>query len=206
MDDLKKLWSELAPSFDGPRITQKQLELKSRVETPLKKMRSNFRMNLVLAGICGFIFVTLFFLVDGFWFRFFTGIILVGYVAVIWQTTYLYNRYLKNLYPDENIKNYLESLHKSIKEGLRYQELIAIFFYPVSLTAGYFLSLYERGEADVFFTEPFFWGLLLAVIIVFTPLLYLLSRWMYNVSFRTYLDQIEETLNELKLVNRHETE
>lgn len=191
-------------AFDGPRITQTQLELKSRVETPLTKLRSNFRLNLVLANICGIIFIALFLFVDGFWFRFFTGIILIGYVAVIWQTTYLYNRYLKNLYPDENIKSYLESLHLSIKEGLRYQELIAIFFYPVSLAAGYFLSLYERGEAEAFFTESFFWGTLLLVIIVFTPLLYLLSRWMYNVSFRTYLDQIEEILNELELDNRYE--
>ncbi len=204
MKDLKDLWAEMDPSFEGPEIKLKQLELKSLVETPLTKMRSNFRMNLVLAGISTLIMGTLFILVDGFWFRIMMGIILVGYAAIIWQTTYLYNRYLKNLYPDEDIKSYLKSLHKSIKEGLRYQELIAIFFYPVSLAAGYFLSLYERGEADAFFTEPFLWGLLLAVIIVLTPLLYLLSRWMYNVSFRSYLSRIEETLNELETDNHYE--
>lgn len=204
MKDLKDLWAEMEPTFEGPEITKKQLIVKSRVETPLTKMRSNFRMNLVLAGICGIIFVVLFLFVDGFWFRLLTGIILIGYVAIIWQTTYLYNRYLKNLYPDEDIISYLTNLHRSIKEGLKYQELIAIFFYPVSLAAGYFLSLYERGEAEAFFTEPFLWGLLIAVIIVLTPLLYLLSRWMYNVSFRTYLNQIEEILNELKTEEHHE--
>lgn len=198
MDNLKNLWAEMSSSFDGPEITPNQLTLKSRVETPLAKMRSNFRMNLVLAGICGFIFVALFILVEGFWFRLLTGIILAGYAAITWQTTYLYNRYLKNLYPDEDIKNYLQGLHNSIKKGLKYQELIAIFFYPVSLAAGYFLSLYERGEAEAFFTEPFYWVLLLAVIIVMTPLLFLLSRWMYNISFRSYLNQIEEVLNELE--------
>lgn len=141
MKDLKDIWAEMDPCFEGPEIKLKQLELKSRVETPLTKMRSNFRMNLVLAGISTLIMVTLFILVDGFWFRILMGTILVGYAAIIWQTTYLYNRYLKNLYPDEDVKNYLQGLHKSIKEGLRYQELIAIFFYPVSLAAGYFLSL-----------------------------------------------------------------
>jgi len=204
MKDLKDIWAEMDHSFEGPEIKLKQLELKSQVETPLTKMRSNFRMNLVLAGISTLIMGSLFILVDGFWFRILMGTILVGYAAIIWQTTYLYNRYLKNLYPDEDIKSYLQGLHKSIKEGLRYQELIAIFFYPVSLAAGYFLSLYERGEADSFFTEPFLWGLLLVVIIVLTPLLYLLSRWMYNVSFRSYLNRIEETLNELEKENQNE--
>jgi hypothetical protein len=52
--------------FEGSEITPNQLELKSRVETPLVKMRSNFRMNLVLASLCGLIFVALFIFVDGF--------------------------------------------------------------------------------------------------------------------------------------------
>lgn len=198
MDDLKKLWSDLDSVFDGPEITQRQLGLKSRVETPLTKLKSNFRTNLALAGVCTLIMAALFLMVDGFWVRLFIGIILVGYAGAIWQTTYLYNRYLKTLYPDEDIKSYLKTLHNSIKEGLRYQEIIAIFFYPVSLAAGYFLSLYERGETETFFTEPFLWGLLIVVIIVLTPLLFLLSRWLYNISFRTYLDQIEEVLNELE--------
>jgi len=89
-------------------------------------------------------------------------------------------------------------LHKTITEGLRYQEIIAIFFYPVSLAAGYFLSLYERGEAEAFFTEPFYWVLLLIVIIVMTPLLFLLSRWLFKIYFRKYLDKIEGILTEIE--------
>ncbi len=184
-------------SFEGPAITQKQLEIKSRVDNPVTKLRSNFRINLIMAVICSLIMGAIFILVDGFWVRLLVGIILVGYAGAIWQTTWLYNRYLKNLYPDEDIQSYLKNLHYTITEGLKYQEIIAIFFYPVSLAAGYFLSLYERDETEAFFTEPFYWVLLLVVIVVLTPLLFLLSRWLYNISFRKYLDKIEDTLNEI---------
>jgi hypothetical protein len=197
MKDLKKLWAELDSSFDGPVITQKQLELKSRVDNPVSKLRSNFRANLIMAGLCSLLMGAIFIFFDGFWIRLLVGIILVGYAGAIWQTTWLYNRYLKNLYPDDDIRSYLKNLHKTITEGLRYQEIIAIFFYPVSLAAGYFLSLFERGETEAFFTEPFYWILLLVVIVVLTPLLYLLSKWLYNISFRKYLRKIEAILREI---------
>jgi hypothetical protein len=198
MDDLRKLWAEMGSVFDGPAITQKQLELKSRVDNPVSKLKSNFRVNLIMGVLCSLIMGAIFILADGFWVRFFVGIILVGYAGAIWQTTWLYNRYLKNLYPDENIRSYLKNLHKTITEGLKYQEIIAIFFYPVSLAAGYFLSLYERGETEAFFKEPFYWVPLLVVIVVMTPILFFLSRWLYNISFRKYLDKIEEILTEIE--------
>ena len=198
MDDLKNLWADMDASFEGPEITNRQLKLKSRVDMPLAKLQSNFRMNLVLAVICTALMAVLFYMSDGIWAQVLIGIIIIGYIAAIWQTTYLYNRYLKNLYPDEDIKSYLGTLHRSIKEGLKYQEIIAILFYPVSLAAGYFFSLYEQGEADTFFTDPVIWGALIGVILVMTPLLFLLSRWLYKITFRKYLDQIEEILTELK--------
>ena len=191
-------------SFEGPEITNRQLKLKSRVDMPLAKLQANFRMNLVLAVICTALMAVLFYMSDGIWAQVLIGIIIIGYFVAIWQTTYLYNRYLKNLYPDNDVKSYLKTLHKSIKEGLKYQEMIAIFFYPVSLAAGYFFSLYEQGEADSFFTEPAIWGALILVILVMTPLLFLLSRWLYNITFRKYLDQIEGIINELEIENGYE--
>lgn len=198
MDDFKKLWSEIDSSFDGPEITRMQLELKSRVDNPLSKLKSNFRLNLFLCLICSLIMATIFILMDGFWVRLLIGIILIGYAGAIWHTTFLYKRYLKNLFPDENIYSYLKNLNKTIQEGLWYQEIIAIFFYPVCLAAGYFLSLYERGEADNFFTDPAIWGSLAVVIVILTPLLYLLAKWLNKISFRKYLNNIEEILNEIE--------
>lgn len=198
MDELKKLWIEMDSSFEGPEITGKQLELKSRVDNPLSKLKSNFRLNLLLSILCALIMAMIFIMTDGFWVRLLIGIILIGYAGAIWHTIYLYKSYLENLFPDEDIYSYLKKLHKTIQEGLWYQEIIAIFFYPVCLAAGYFLSLYERGAADDFFTDPVIWGLLVVVIGILTPLLYLLAKWLNKISFRKYLDNIEEILNEIE--------
>lgn len=204
MDELKNLWAEMDANFEGPKITQQQLELKSRVDTPINKLKTNFMINLGLYCLSTLIMAVLFVWADGFWVRLLIGTIVIGYVVATWQTTYLYNRYLKNLYPDDDIKNYLSNLHKSIKEGLKYQEIVGLFFYPVALAAGYFLSLYQQGKTDTFFTDPVVWGALIAIIIVLTPLLFLLSRWLYNITFRKYLNQIESVLNELEMETNNE--
>ena len=204
MDNLKNLWANLDPSFEGPEITKMQINLKSRVEMPLEKLRSNVRLNLAMGFICMIILGAVFVIFDGFWARVLLGIILFGYIGFIWQTIYLYRRYLQNLYPENDIKSYLKTLHYSLKAGLRYQELIAIFFYPVSLAAGFLLSLYEQGEIETLFSNPFLWGTLIAIIILITPLFYLLSRWLYKITFDKYLDQIEVVLNELKEDNSDE--
>jgi len=201
MEDINKLWQSLKDDNNLPPIDEKQLLLQSNSLNPLKKLKTNFKINIAFAIAITFGFIALFFYIDGFWVRFFIGLLLTGYFAAIFQTIYLYSKYLIEMHPDENVYQYLKSLHESISKALKAQEYSALVYYPIAAIAGFLIPIYMSGNMDAFQKDVFIWYVLIALIIILTPLCFLLAKWMNKIAFGNYLKQIKKLIDAMEEEN-----
>ena len=198
MEDINKLWQSLKDDNNLPPIDEKQLLLQSNALNPLKKLKANFKINIVFAIAITFGFIALFFYIDGIWVRLFIGLLLTGYFAAIIQTIYLYRKFLVEIHPDENVYDYLKLLHNSISKSLKAQEYSALVYYPIAAVAGFLIPIYMSGNMDAFQKDAFIWYLLIALIIILTPLCFLLAKWMNKIAFGKYLTQIKNLLIDME--------
>lgn len=201
MEDINKLWQSLKDDNNLPRIDEKQLLLQSNSLNPLKKLKINFGVNIAIAITITIGFIGLFFFIDGFWVRFFIGLLLTGFFAAIIQTIYLYRKFLFEIHPDENVYHYLKSLYESISKALKAQEYIALVYYPIAAIAGFLIPIYMSGKMEAFQNDPFVWYFLLVLIIILTPTCYLLAKWMNKVAFGNYLKQIKNLIDAMEEEN-----
>jgi len=198
MEDINKLWQSLKDDNNLPPIDEKQLLLQSNSLNPLKKLKTNFKINIAFAIAITLGFIALFFYIDGFWVRLFIGLLLTGYFAAIIQTIYLYRKFLREIHPDANVYHYLKSLHTSISKALKAQEYSALVYYPIAAVAGFLIPIYMEGKMDAFQKDAFIWYILIALIIILTPLCFLLAKWMNKIAFGKYLSQIKDLLIEME--------
>jgi hypothetical protein len=201
MEDINKLWQSLKDDNNLPPIDEKQLLLQSNSLNTLKKLKTNFKINIAFALAITFGFIVLFFYIDGFWVRFFIGLLLTGYFAAIFQTIYLYRKYLFESLPDENVYQYLKSLHNSISKALKAQEYSALVYYPIAAIAGFLIPIYMSGNMDAFQKDVFIWYVLIALIIILTPICFLLAKWMNKIAFGNYLKQIKKLIDAMEEEN-----
>jgi hypothetical protein len=197
MEELNKLWQSIGHNKSTPEIMESQLSLKNAAESPLKKLKRNFQANLAFAVVFSFLFIILFIIMDGFWVRLFTGALLIGYFLAIYQTSIAYRKYLNEVHSDEQVKIYLQKVYHGINQMLRLQEISAIFFYPIALVAGFLMALYQKDGMDAF-NENFTWVLLGVLIVVFTPLCYILAKYLNKLAFGKYLKQIKLLIDDFE--------
>lgn len=197
MEELNKLWQSIGKNNPTPEIDELQLHLKNASENPLKMLKKNFQANLAFAVLFTLMFIVLFILMDGIWVRLFTGILLIGYMLAIFQTIKAYRKYLNDVHADEQVKVYLQKVYNGIGQMIRLQEISAIFFYPIALVAGFLMALYQKDGMDAF-NENFTWILLGVLIVVFTPLCYVLAKYLNKLAFGKYLEQIKLLIDDFE--------
>jgi len=165
-------------------------KLYDRTTDPLTKLRRNIRINSGYGIVFGLGFLALFLYFDFFWVRFFLGILLVGYALSIVYNSYLLRKVLITPAADENIRIRLNLIYYRMKKALQTIEIAALFFYPISLTAGFVMALAEAGKIDKLSTEPVLQWLLVACFVVFVPLCYLLTKLLNKIAFGKEVDRI----------------
>ncbi|MFN4123880.1 MAG: hypothetical protein ACK4GL_11320 [Flavobacteriales bacterium] len=194
MDELNKLWQSRKDDDPIPEINASQLHLKNASESPLKKLKRNFQANLILAIVFTIMFIVLFILLDGLWLRLFTGVLIIGYILITFQTIAAYRKYLGKIKTDDQVKVHLKSVFDGITQMLRMQEFIAIFFYPIAIVSGFLMALYQQNGMHAF-NNSFTWVLLGVLIIVFTPLCYYLAKYLNKIAFGRSLREINALLD-----------
>ena len=97
-----------------------------------------------------------------------------------------------------SVKESLNLYYKRIRDVLKYEELIGLTLYPVSITAGFFIGMRLGDPTDEIMNETRDWVALVISVLVFTPLSHLLARWMNKVAFGKYLKELKKNINELE--------
>lgn len=187
-DSLESLWNSLSAA-PTPELKSAQ-SLQASTADPLSKLRRNIRINSGYGILFGLGFLALFIYFNFFWVRFFLGILLVGYALSVIYNSYLLRKVLITPAADENIRLRLSLIYYRMKKALQTIEIAAIFFYPISLTAGFIMALADAGKLDKLSTEPFLQWMLVGCFVVFVPLCYLLTKWLNKLAFGKEVDRI----------------
>jgi hypothetical protein len=191
-DSLENLWSSLSTA-STPELKSAEL-IQARASDPLTKLRRNICLNSGFGILIGLLFVALFIQFDNFWVRFFLGVLLIGYAMAIAYNSYLLRKVILTPAADENILIRLRLLHYRMKKALQTVELVALFFYPFSLTAGFVMALAEENKLDKLSTEPVLQAILVACYVVIVPICYYVTKWLNQIAFGKEIKQIYDLI------------
>ncbi|MFN4946104.1 MAG: hypothetical protein ACOVOF_05165 [Chryseotalea sp.] len=200
--DLQEVWKKLNEDKLSKTTSQVSLLSNFKSKHPVQKLIVALQATLAFSLAFGILFFVLIFFYSYWLLQILLGIIVIAY---IWF--YLHN---KNIYKklkrewestlSGNVHQALQSIYKIVTDSSRLQERAAIFIYPISISAGYLIGLQGgsgTNDIEAVFLKKEILLVLLGTIIVFTPLCYFLSKWMYKVSFGVYLKQLKNLLENL---------
>jgi hypothetical protein len=199
MDQLKVAWKNIQPENVKDDIDRIKLEeiINTKSKSPMDTLRQRvlikwyFSLFFTLVLVVGIPFVDV--LVS----QILLSILLMGYVfgdVMLYQE---YRQLKKVMNMDDNIRDTLEAYRKRVKNVLYYEELVGLTLYPISLSAGFFLSGF-LSDPEGFMTERTDWVFFVIMLVILVPASHFLARWMNRVSFGKYLNQLDENIKELQ--------
>jgi hypothetical protein len=95
----------------------------------------------------------------------------------------------------QNLKSQREKIDKFIKQQIK----VSIFIFPFSVVGGFFYGGFISGKSpEQMMHKPIVGVILAAAIVVFTPIGYLLTKWMFKHSYSKYLKQISSLIDQLE--------
>ena len=199
--DLKKTWDKLQqnpPFTEGLDENAIWKAMHQQSHGPVQKIRTGFAIKLVFIVVFTFVFIYIGIkakepLVSGLQF-FMAGAYFTAFFLFLSQ-----NKKIKAGIPmDESLLMNLKNYHAFVTKILRQEERIALFIYPVALTAGFLLGFTTGATIEEFFASRNAIILLVVCWIILTPLCHVLARWMNKVSFGKYLSELEGHIRELE--------
>jgi len=198
-DPINELWVMMNSAANQPPVQLPDAEYMIRKAVdPLHKLRKNIRINSGYGVF--FILIGIYVMVSSpfFWVRFLLGIMVAGMVANIVYNEYLIRKVLLTPPADQNIRLRLSMIHYRMKQALRTIEYVAIFFYPLSITAGFVLALADSGKLSLIETDKTLQAILIGSYFVFTPLCFFLTRWLNKVAFGKEVARIGQLVKEME--------
>jgi hypothetical protein len=161
---------------------------------PVQKLIRAFQMTLGFSVAFGLFFIALLFVFEPLIIRFFLGLLILAYFLAF---VYNFKTYKKlqvqwdNLF-DTSLKEAFHKIHHIAHSSIRFQEKVALYLYPISITGGFLMGLFTGNntqfERNV--TNLHVLIILGVCMIIFTPVCYYLAKWMYKVSYDKYLQQL----------------
>ena len=101
-----------------------------------------------------------------------------------------------------DLQSGLREFEKRVKKVLKYEELIGLAIYPISVTAGFLIGFAASAEPDEFMSEPKDWIALMVVIGLMVPGANWLAKWMNKKAFGKVLEQLQSNIIEIERVER----
>jgi hypothetical protein len=200
--DIQEVWKilnddKLSKAEDKPSLLS---GIKSK--HPVQKLIVALQVTLGFSIAFGLLFFALIFFYSYWLLQVFLGLIVLAYIWFYVHNNSIYKA-LKREWENTltgNVHQALSSIHQIVTNSIRLQEHAAIFIYPISISAGYLIGLQGgsgTNNIEALFLKKEILLMLLGTILVFTPLCYYLSKWMYKVSFGVYLKQLKNLLENL---------
>lgn len=200
--DLQEVWNKLNEDKLSKTSSKVSLLANFKSKHPVQKLIVALQVTLGFSIAFGILFFSLIFFYSYWLLQVFLGLIVLAYVWFYWHNNSIY-KVLKREWESTlsgNVQQALSSIHQIVTNSIRLQERAAIFIYPISISAGYLIGLQGgsgTNDIEAVFLKKEILLVLLGTIIVFTPLCYFLSKWMYKVSFGVYLKQLNNLLESL---------
>nr|WP_294947227.1 hypothetical protein [uncultured Mucilaginibacter sp.] len=197
--DMEQVWKGHQAETGGLPNLQNIGQLKpANQNSPLKKMKKLLAQNMVGVALCVCLYVAVISFFSFWEIRVLTGITLLftlWALATAWQ---LYRSVNDNVLAN-NLLAELKRNRDALGAWMRIQMRVAVFIYPFSAAGGYLWGgvLGSGKSVSVFMDKPIAVWILIACIIILTPLGYLVGKWMLKKTFGKVITQLDENIASL---------
>ncbi|MCS7073951.1 MAG: hypothetical protein NZ108_05750 [Bacteroidia bacterium] len=201
--DLEKTWKKL----DSEKFSAEPIEDWSPKKDflgnpisglPMEELKRSF---LIQTGIA--ILAVISFLVGSFFTKDLILQILLWFLSICSLLNIgFYLRLIRNLTKTQlmnrSLREVLQTHCLYIRKMLKYQEVIAIFLYPIFAATGFFVGMSSQTTVWQAIHQSQNLILLSILLPLLTLLGYFSSRWLNRHSYEKYLDELEDKLKELQ--------
>ncbi len=199
--DFENLWKELEPANPGIYNTV-EVGMLERLKSnnPLKKIEKSLKLNIVYGIPVCLVFVTVIYWYQIWWIQLIFLSLLIFSLVVVFSGLRLLKQISGTSITEDNLLGELEFHYNSINSWIRNQQKYGAFFYPVSITGGFFIGgiVGSGNKIHEFITKPYIIAALIVCWLVLTPLCIWAGRKMFHVSFGKYLEQLGTNIEELR--------
>jgi hypothetical protein len=197
--NLQEVWKKL--ELEKLEVAQPSLlnPWATKSKHPVAKLKQAYQITTIFALVFLIAFFVLLFVFDQWVVKIGLLATIAGYIFFFVTNFSMYRKIKTELPLDGSVKQALQSTYEFITSNIRFQERTALFIYPVAAAAGYVMgAAMEGADAWEFVQKPIALWVLLGAVIISTPLGWLLTRWMYRVSYGVCLAQLRALINELE--------
>jgi hypothetical protein len=197
MKDLNKTYTwqqaEEQPLLDEAFLN-KALQKKSL--DPLVKLKKNVKIKLLWIAAFILIFLIVIITTDKLYNRILISPLVITYIVGL---VLIFRQYRELNFVDksQSLKETLETYYQKISLMSKYEQRVALFIYPVSITAGFVYGFTVHRSAEDIFSDQRVLTMLVATNIILIPACYYLTRWMDHKAFGEYLEHLKEDLDQL---------
>ncbi|WPP48197.1 hypothetical protein [Catalinimonas niigatensis] len=198
MKDLNKSWEAWQGAEEPPLLDEAFLNkaLQKKSVDPLVKLKKNVKAKLLLIAFFSLLFLVIILSTDKVYNKILMSPLILAYLVGL---VLIFGQYRILNFVDKNLslKETLEIYYLRISQISKYEQRVALFIYPVSITAGFVYGFTMNRDVEDILSDQRILSLLIALNLVLVPACYYLARWMDYKAFGTYLEHLKEDLNQL---------
>jgi hypothetical protein len=196
MKDMHESWQQEESLFELDEAFLDKALKKDSCD-PLIRLRKNLGIKLIWIAGFSLLFLLLIITTDKLYNRILISPLLLAYAVGL---TLIYGQYRMLGFVDksQNMRYILKAYYYRITRIQQYELKVAVFLYPISITAGFVYGFSLKRSADEILTDIKILTILIMTNLILIPLCYYLARWMDRKAYGRYLDQLKEDIDQLE--------
>lgn len=196
MKDMHESWQQEESLFELDEAFLDKALKKDSCD-PLIRLRKNLGIKLIWIAGFSLLFLLLIITTDKLYNRILISPLLLAYAVGL---TLIYGQYRMLGFVDksQNMRYILKAYYYRITRIQQYELKVAVFLYPISITAGFVYGFSLKRSADEILTDIKILTILIITNLILIPLCYYLARWMDRKAYGRYLDQLKEDIDQLE--------
>jgi len=196
--DLREAWKALEiDKLQKPVLGA--IDVHKTSKHPIQKLKYLYKISTGFAIIFLIGFIVLFFVFQEPLVKGSLVLVIFSYVFFLMTNVSMYKKIKVELPMDKSLKDVLIHTYDFISSNIRFQERVALFIYPIAGTAGFLMGgSVGSGDLERMLQEKVVIIILIAVLIILTPLCYFLAKWMYKISYGKSLAELKALISELE--------
>lgn len=198
--DLESIWQQ---NSGGDEELNRLLEkgnfnqLPSRL--PLKKLKNNLILGIILASGLTLGYIVLIFFITIWQVSLALGVMIVFNTLIMLDSWKLYQKTPSTIMPSNSLKEELTLHYASFRRWWSVQEKMGLFVYPIAVAGGFILGGASGSGEPV---ESFLYnGKMLAflgiTVLILVPICYFSARWMFHYAYGKHLKKLKAAIDEL---------
>jgi hypothetical protein len=192
-----------APDFKDPlfeQFLQKSSFNQNKQQGPLAKLKQTVLLHFILGFVLTLGYAGMGFLIPIWQVQACLAVVILFACWCLPATFKLYRNIQPDVSANNSVLNELSRHYMAIKKWMQINEQAGLLIYPFATAAGFILGGTAGSGKNVtdFICKPFFIIALVTAIIILQPLSWLITRWLFKISFGKQMQRLKENIAALQ--------